>query len=71
MNRKQRRAQEAKTRQGAVLEAANKSAPMYDKIYAAEAKTASEMLGAGPSTARRSPTSSRTPSCSRARSTKR
>lgn len=44
MNRKQRRAQEAKTRQGAVLEAANRSAPMYDKIYAAEAKTASEML---------------------------
>lgn len=44
MNRKQRRAQEAKTRQGATLEGANRSAPMYDKVYAAEAKTASEFL---------------------------
>lgn len=44
MNRKQRRAQEAKSRKGVALEGMNRSAPMYDKIFAAEAKTASDLL---------------------------
>jgi Fe-S-cluster containining protein len=45
MNRKQRRAQESKVRTGATLETANRSAPMFTKIYLAEAKSASEILG--------------------------
>ena len=44
MNRKDRRKQEAKTRQGEGPEAAQFAAKLWDKIHAAEAKTASEML---------------------------
>lgn len=44
MNRKQRRAEEAKVRKGTVIEAASKSAPMSDKVSAAEKKTVVEMF---------------------------
>jgi Fe-S-cluster containining protein len=47
MNRKERRAQEAKTRAGQGPEAANRGARMWDKIFAAEAKTVSDMLEDG------------------------
>lgn len=45
MNRKERRAQESKVRGGEGIETANRSAPMYMKIFAAEAKTAADILG--------------------------
>ncbi len=47
MNRKDRRAEEAKTRGGAVLVKAHRSEPMWTKIHAAEAKTVNEMLAGG------------------------
>lgn len=47
MNRKDRRAHEAKTRQGDGPQAAQFNAKLWDKVYAAEAKTVADMLAAG------------------------